>query len=373
MVKSKTGHKAAVTSAIVLALLLAGATWLLWDHLRFSWLFESLDKNTQGYPEYRHRRTGIVMVRLPGGTFWMGAQKEDPKAPNYDPDTDRTIGEDKVHQVTLSLLLIGKYEVTQAQWEAVMGSNPSQFQGRNVLAGVDARTLPVDSVYRDELVAEDGFLARTGLRLPTEAQWEYACRAGKEGPVPGTGNLDEMAWYDEKPTNPNSPIVFPRIPTPPPLGKTHPVGTKKPNDFGLYDVLGNVEEWCADTFNNMYYYESAGVKDPLCTTGSTDGVFRGGSWGDTYESCRSAQRSGWRTDESRDSTLGFRVCYYPLLLSTGSVPASTPGSAFLPWKWDGLLPTTASHSACDLPIRKGLRVTWCTTHSPPPARSVFGS
>ena len=143
MAKRKSGRKAAVISALLAAVLLAGGTWLLWGHLRYWRLFESLGKNAQGYPEYRHRQTGIVMVRLPGGTFWMGAQKENPEAPNYDPNTDLAGGgEWVVHQVTLSPFLIGK---SQAEWEAVVGSNPSHFQGKNALPGVDAGTLPVDS------------------------------------------------------------------------------------------------------------------------------------------------------------------------------------------------------------------------------------
>ena len=122
-----------------------------------------------------------------------------------------------------------------------------------------------------------------------------------------------MAWYDDAPSTKasNNPIGFSARSSTTPRGKTHPVGTKQPNNFGLYDMLGNVKEWCEDKFNNVFYSESVGSRDPVCTEG-WQGVFRGGSWGDTYESCRSAQRDGWRTDESRDPVLGFRACYYPL-------------------------------------------------------------
>jgi formylglycine-generating enzyme required for sulfatase activity len=249
------------------------------------------------------------MVRVPGGTYWMGAQRDDPAAPNYDPEADMATGaEHVVHRVTLSPFLIGKYEVTQAEWEAVMGSNPSHFQGQYALPGADPGRLPVDSVYRDELEVAGGFLERTGLRLPTEAEWECACRAGKEGPVPG--DLDEMAWYDQKPADSSRPISFPGQPDPPPRGKTHPVGAKKPNGFGIHDMLGNVEEWVQDAWNTRFYEESAGSRDPISRgPRGTDGVFRGGGWSDGSGDCRCGKRDGWRTGESRVPSLGFRVCY----------------------------------------------------------------
>ncbi len=301
-------------STLVLALLLGAATWSSWDHIRFVWLFESLGMNAQGYFEYRHRRSGIVMVRLPGGAFWMGEQLDDPLGQNYDPKTDLTGSDMHVHQVILSPFLIGKYEVTQAQWQAMIGTNPSYFQGRYAPAGVGSETLPVDSVYRDELTASQGFLEQTGLKLPTEAQWEYACRGGKTRPVPGPGELDETAWYDASGKGATAgSIAFPPNSPPPPKAKTHPVGGKKPNGFGLHDMLGNVEEWCADSFNAAFYVESEGMRDPLAQgpTGA-DGIFRGGSWGDSAEACRCARRNGWRTDESRVSTFGFRVAFYPV-------------------------------------------------------------
>jgi transposase-like protein len=134
--------------------------------------------------------------------------------------------EGPVHSVTLSPFLIGKYEVTQAEYEAVMGENPSwssNLGNRN----------PVEQVSRDGIqVFED----RTGLSLPSEAQWEYACRAGQSGPYSGTGSLDDMGWYLENSER-----------------RTHRVGRKAANGFGLHDMHGNVSEWCEDVWDLDFY------------------------------------------------------------------------------------------------------------------------
>jgi formylglycine-generating enzyme required for sulfatase activity len=124
--------------------------WFARDHIRFAFLFAWTGINAQGYPEYRHRQTGIVFVRLPGGTFWMGAQSEDPEGRNYDPEAIDHL-DAPVHQVKLSPFLIGKYEVTQGEWKAVMGTNPSYFQPGSggepkIPSGVNADDLPVEDV-----------------------------------------------------------------------------------------------------------------------------------------------------------------------------------------------------------------------------------
>ena len=267
--RRRKGRKAALLTAATLLTLLVLTGWFTRDHMRFLFLFEPLGNSDQGYPEYRHRQTGIVMVRVSGGTFMMGAQSDDPKAPNYDPHT-QPAGED-VHEVTLSSFLIGKYEVTQAQWEAVMGSRPSMVFVRD--------NGPVDNVSWDELHAADGFLERTDLRLPTEAQWEYACRAGQEGPYSGTGRLDDMGWYAA-----NS------------AGTLHPVGTKRPNQFGVYDMHGNVWEWC---------------EDAVSLSGLAGRRLRGGCAGHNADVCRSAYRF-WAIPDGRISAVGFRPAYWPL-------------------------------------------------------------
>src|SRR5262249_4981511 len=140
---------------------------------------------------------------------------------------------------------MGKYEVTQEQWQAVMSNNPSHFKGAN---------LPVDTVswndaqeYIKRLNAQnDGYT----YRLPTEAEWEYACRAGRMGDY--TESLDEMAWYERNSAN-----------------ETHPVGQKKANGWGLYDMQGNVSEWCQDWFAEDYYSHSPSI-DPTGPKTSKD-------------------------------------------------------------------------------------------------------
>ncbi len=279
----KTKGKRIAAIAGVLAIVLLGvAAWLSYPHLRFWYLFESVGVNAQGYREYRHRQTGIIMVRLPGGKFWMGAQAKDPKGMNYDPDAQDDEG--PVHEVTLSLFMIGKYEVTQGQWKAAMGSNPSEFKGDE--------TRPVENVSWDDI---QRFEAKTGLQLPTEAEWEYACRATATTPIAGTGKIGDMGWYDENGGN-----------------TTHPVGRKAPNGFGLYDVHGNVWEWCEDVYDERFYgkAESASL-DPVSRVGSENRVFRGGSGVGVARRCRSSDRS-WSPPAGRSSGIGFRVIYFPL-------------------------------------------------------------
>jgi formylglycine-generating enzyme required for sulfatase activity len=112
------GRRVAIGVTALALIVLAIATWQAWPHIQFWLRFESLGPNAEGYPEYRHRETGIVFVRLPGGRFWMGAQRDDPAGQNYDPHAEPDEG--PVHEVTLSSFLISKYEVTQGQWHSVM-------------------------------------------------------------------------------------------------------------------------------------------------------------------------------------------------------------------------------------------------------------
>jgi formylglycine-generating enzyme required for sulfatase activity len=276
---ARNGKRIVIVTGGIAAIVIAVTTWLGWPHIRFLYFFAPLGRNAQGYPEHRHRQTGIVFVALPGGMFNMGAQKTDPDGPNYDPEAEDDEG--PVLTVVLSPFLIAKNEVTQAQWKAVMGENPSHLKGD------DDR--PMENVSWDDIQT---FGAKTGLRLPTEAQWEYACRAGTTTPF--VGMLDDMGWYKENSS-----------------GTTHPVGKKAPNGFGLHDVHGNVWEWCEDVYDDGFYMKpEARVTDPCSDMGSDDRAIRGGGYGHDAGGCRSSYRVSDLPSEL-DKDLGFRPVWPP--------------------------------------------------------------
>jgi len=215
---------------------------------------------------------GMAFVRIPAGTFVMGSPEADTKAKAW---------EKPAHQVTISQpFYLGKYPVTQAQWEAVMDTQPSRFEGPN---------RPVESVSWDDTQAFLHKLSeregRSDYRLPSEAQWEYACRAGTASPRYHP-DIDAIAWYK---ANSNS--------------QTHPVGEKVPNAWGLYDMLGNVREWCHD---GKRAYSRARVTDPVGSTeAGADRDFRGGGWGDAAQDVRAASRF-WYDHVFHVDALGFR-------------------------------------------------------------------
>jgi len=245
--------------------------------------FAFLSINAQGYPEYRHEQTGIIFVRLPGGTFEMGSPEE---------ECWHESSEGPVHTVTLSPFLMAKYELTQAEWESVMGTNLSYFQGPR---------RPVEFVSWDEI---QEFEARTGLALPTEAQWEYACRAGTRTPFSSGPDLTRvqanfrgnLAYCEDEGNAPDGQFI----------GETVSVGSRAPNGFGLHDMHGNVWEWCEDVYNFTYYSlpEAAGP-NPVCTSGFPRRVYRGGSWSSNALHCRSARRNLGEPSTS-DLDIGFR-------------------------------------------------------------------
>ena len=217
----------------------------------------------------------IDMVRVEVGTFTMGATAEMKEL--YD-------DERPTHRVTLTNdYYIGKYEVTQALWQAVMGNNPSNFKGDN---------LPVEQVkWKDcqKFLSKLNRITGKMFRLPTEAEWEYAARGGNKSrgyQYSGSNNLSDVAWYDDNSGN-----------------KTHAVGTKQANELGIYDMSGNVSEWCQDWFGK---YNSSSQVNPTGANSGSDRVFRGGSWVSNAGNCRSSYRD-YITLGGRDSYLGLRL------------------------------------------------------------------
>lgn len=211
------------------------------------------------------------MVFVEGGTFQMGSSSG---------ESD----ESPVHTVTLSGFNIGKYEVTQAQWKAVMGNNPSNFLGCD--------NCPVENVSWNDV---QDFIrklnAQTGknYRLPTEAEWEYASKGGKQSRgynYSGSNDLGSVAWNTD---NSGS--------------KTHAAGGKQANELGIYDMSGNVWEWCSDWYGN---YNSYSETNPTGASSGQSRVLRGGSWINYANYCRTANRSRNYPDY-RDINYGFRL------------------------------------------------------------------
>ena len=229
----------------------------------------------------------LELMEIPGGTFWMGQRDEEQrflKQQNWWNDYFNC--ERPRHQVTVAPFWIGKYPITQAQWQAVMGNNPSHWKDAN---------RPVEQVSWNEcqeFVKKLNDRGQGEFRLPTEAEWEYACRAGSEtiyafGDDPA--QLGNYAWFNE---NSGS--------------ETHPVGQKSPNAFGLYDMHGNVWEWCADTWHENY----TGAPTDGSAWGSLgDGkakLLRGGSWNFVPVNVRSASRY-WNVPDFQYYYIGIRV------------------------------------------------------------------
>jgi formylglycine-generating enzyme required for sulfatase activity len=229
---------------------------------------------------FRDSNTGMEFVLVKGGCYEMG-----------DTFGDGDKDENPVHEVCLDDFYIGKYEVTQGQWEEVMGSNPSRFE--------NGSNYPVERVSWNDI---QGFIRmlnnKTGIkyRLPTEAEWEYAARSGgKSEKYAGTSKkleLGRYAWYDD---NSDS--------------KTHPVGQKKPNGLGLYDMTGNVDEWCQDIYSKKAYSKHQ-RNNPIYKESGSFRVLRGGSWNVSPRSLRASHRR-YITPDSGYDILGFRLAGTP--------------------------------------------------------------
>ena len=218
----------------------------------------------------RDNAANIEMLLVPGGTFMMGCSPG---------DAECSSDESPVHQVTLTnAFYMGKTEVTQGQWQATMGSNPSRFGGQP--------NNPVENVSWNMIASTGGFNSVTGLRLPTEAEWEFACRAGTT--TARYGVLNDIAWYG--------------------TSATKPVATKLPNALGLYDMLGNVNEWISDYLGS---FSPQAVTNP--TGGPASGlarVLRSGAWNYQASNIRGSDR-GYDLPSNFNSDNGFRVARNP--------------------------------------------------------------
>ncbi len=272
--------------------------------------------NASGLPwRVRDKASGIEMLLVPSGEFAMGMSPGDMLA---------MVDERPAHPVVISKpFYLGRTEVTQGQWSTVMGYNPSYFQEANYKienspeaqakvvelmnsgftrdeaekqAGVgsvvrtEASTWPIETVTPDEL---EPFLIFTGLRLPTEAEWEYACRAGLR--APRYGEIDDIAWYTGNSER-----------------RSHPVGTKLPNALGFYDMIGSVWEWVSDWYSADYYAECGkGATDPTGPAETQFRVARGGSWDQVEKNCRASYRQNHFMPDPRITDFGFRVARNP--------------------------------------------------------------
>lgn len=222
----------------------------------------------------------FTMVEVAGGTFTMGCTGEQGKECKND--------EQPAHEVTLSDFYMAECEVTQGLWRAVMGSYPCKFSGNNVAADCISWDDAVDFI--EKLNAR---LGTTGFRLPTEAEWEYAARGGRKSKgykYSGSDDVEEVAWYE---SNAESKPQF--------------VMGKKPNEIGLYDMSGNVREWCSDWYGP---YDDKAVTDPQGPENGEDKCLRGGGWGTTATICRTSRRLfGDRTNANRGNGHGLRLVF----------------------------------------------------------------
>ena len=247
------------------------------------------------------------MVAVDGGTFWMGAQSINSSSTNYDSDADSD--ESPVHEVTLDDFYIGKYEVTQQLWEYVMtysgvasdGTAMSSYSSDPWLGSNPSSSYGVGNYYPAYYVSYNDivniFIPRlnkiTGktFRLPTEAEWEYAARGGNKSrgyKYSGSNTIGDVAWYWDNSSS-----------------TTHPVGTKRANELGLYDMSGNVCEWCSDWYSSSYYSSSPSTNPTGPSTGSSR-VDRGGTWVLSADYCRVSDR-GINHPDSRFYYIGFRL------------------------------------------------------------------
>ncbi|WP_130472627.1 formylglycine-generating enzyme family protein [Candidatus Magnetaquicoccus inordinatus] len=230
---------------------------------------------------FRDPVTGMELVNVPGGTFSMGCNLE---------WNDRCFDNEKpAHEVTLSAFRIGRSEVTQEQWRKVMGEDPADLSAKD--CGGDC---PVDSVAWDdvqEFIKKLNSMGEHKYRLPTEAEWEYACRSGgKEEIYSGANTADTVAWYNDNSKR-----------------ELHPVGKRSANGFAVSDMSGNVWEWVQDIYGA---YAAAAATDPVVESGGSDRIFRGGYFGSVSRHLRCTMRNRG-SSSMKVNAIGFRLAMTP--------------------------------------------------------------
>ena len=239
-------------------------------------------------------RIRITMVKVKGGTFQMGATSEQGR--------DVVSDVKPAHRVTLSDYYIGQTEVTQALWQAVMGSNPSNWKGSN---------LPVEQVsWNDcqQFITKLNQITGRRFRLPTEAEWEYAARGGNMSrgyKYAGSNDISSVAWYwaNSGDSRLSGDFAWDRVSAN--HCRTHPVGQKQANELGIYDMSGNVYEWCQDWYDDKYYSKSPST-NPCNNTSASFRVDRGGGWNYDAGVCRVSYRCG-NTPDGISSSIGLRL------------------------------------------------------------------
>jgi len=259
----------------------------------------------------RDEETGLVMVLIPGGTFLMGAQTSDPEAPNYDPQARDY--ETPAHEVSLSPYFLSKYEMTQAQWIRTIGNNPSRWYAPETYSPTwnrdGKRGSMLNPVEQVDWIASNELCERLGLQLPSEAQWENGCRAHTSSvfwsgdtidSLPSVANTcdqyaknnDGASWAGHDPIDDGNTVHS-------------STGSYEPNAFGLYDIHGNVWEWCIDTYDDAAYKQGREVDPVGNPSASAYRVMRGGAFNQMAEAARAAKRGGMGP-QSTSYSLGLR-------------------------------------------------------------------